>query len=84
MQWNERIRELREDLYPKKTQTELGKIFNMTQRKISYLETGQENITPDEIKKYCEYFNVSADYLLCFSEVKNCAECTKRNGTQKL
>ncbi len=68
MNWYERCKELREDMVPKTNQTQLGKIFNMSQKKISRLETGQAQITPEEIEIYCSYFNVSADYLLGFSD----------------
>ena len=67
MKWYERCKALREDLNPKMNQTELGKVFNMSQKKISRLETGQAQITPDEIGIYCRFFNVSADYLLGFT-----------------
>ena len=40
----------------------------MSQKKISRLETGQAQITPEEIEIYCSCFNVSADYLLGFSD----------------
>ncbi|MCI9111783.1 MAG: helix-turn-helix transcriptional regulator [Eubacterium sp.] len=40
----------------------------MSQRKISRLETEQARITPEEIEIYCSCFNVSADYLLGFSD----------------
>lgn len=71
MKWYERCKELREDMEPKTNQSQLGKIFNMSQKKISRLETGKSQITPDEIKTYCEYFKVSADYLLGFTNSKN-------------
>lgn len=70
MKWYERCKELREDMEPKTTQTQLGKIFNMSQKKISRLETGKAQITPDEIKTYCKYFKVTADYLLGMSDEK--------------
>lgn len=68
MKWFERCKELREDMIPKTNQSQLGKIFNMSQKKISRLETGKSQITPDEIEIYCRYFNVSSDYLLGFTD----------------
>ena len=68
MKWYERCKALREDMEPKTTQAQLGQIFNMGQKKISRLENGQIQITPEEIFIYCRYFNVSADYLLGFSD----------------
>lgn len=50
------------------TQTELAKEINVSQRKISYWETGQ--LEPDllTVCKICAYFEVSADYILGISE----------------
>ena len=62
MKWFERCKE------GQLNQTELGKILNMSQKKISRLETGRAQITPDEIEIYCKFFNVSADYLLGFTD----------------
>lgn len=49
-------------------QTELGKLLNMTQRKISYLERDRYEPSLQDIKVICTYFRVSADYLLGFSK----------------
>lgn len=62
MKFNERIRALRED--KDITQAQLGKILNMSQRKISRLENGNTEPTTDEIIQYCKLFKVSADYIL--------------------
>ena len=58
----EKIRNLRED--KDMNQTQLGKAVGMTQRKISYIECGKYEPSIDDIKAFCKYFNVSADYLL--------------------
>ncbi len=65
MNFNERIRNLREDI--DKTQKEIATIFNTTQRKISRLETGESQPSLQDIKQYCHYFNKSADYILGFT-----------------
>ena len=62
MKFNENMRALREDR--DLTQTELGKILNMTQRKVSHLETGNSEPTTEEIIEICKFFRISADYLL--------------------
>ncbi len=62
MKFNENLKALRED--KDLTQTEIGKILNMSQRKISYLETGTSEPTTDEIVEICKFFRVSADYML--------------------
>ena len=60
--FGERVRGLREDR--DMNQTELGKELNMTQRKVSYLECGRYDPSLDDIRAICDFFKVSADYLL--------------------
>lgn len=62
----EKVRLLREE--KELNQTELGKVVNMTQRKVSYLENDQYEPSVEDIRALCRYFNVSADYLLGFSK----------------
>lgn len=64
MEFYQRIRELREDTEPYLKQEEIGIILGMSQKKISRLETNTTQPTTEEIKKYCVYYNLSADYLL--------------------
>ena len=58
----EKIKEFREDM--DMNQTDLGKMVGMTQRKISYIECGKYEPSIEDIKAFCNLFNVSADYLL--------------------
>lgn len=60
--FGERMRGLREDR--DLNQTELGKELHMTQRKVSYLECGRYDPSLDDIRAICDFFKVSADYLL--------------------
>ena len=60
----ERMKELREFTEPRLKQEDLGKLLNMSQRKISRLETGAVNPTPEEIVKICKFYKESADYIL--------------------
>lgn len=62
MQYNDILKELREE--KKLTQTELGKIFNLTQRQVSTYETGRNEPPYEILKLYATYFNVSTDYIL--------------------
>ena len=62
--FGEKLKLLREE--HELNQTELGKLLNMTQRKISYLERGQYEPGLQDIKAICTYFRVSADYMLDF------------------
>ena len=58
----EKIRNLREE--NNLTQHMLGKILNMTQRKISYMENNRYKPSIQDIIEICKFFNVSSDYLL--------------------
>lgn len=62
LSFGEKIRNLREDM--DMNQTQLGKAVNMTQRKISYIECGKYEPSIDDIVAFCNFFRVSADYLL--------------------
>ena len=62
--FGEKLKLLREE--HELNQTELGKLLDMTQRKVSYLERGQYEPSLQDIKAICTYFKVSADYLLGF------------------
>lgn len=62
MKFNERFKEIRED--KDLNQTQMGKILNMSQKKISRLENNDTNPTPEEIVLICKTFKISADYLL--------------------
>ena len=66
MYFHERLRELRE--LKGLNQTQLGKLLNMSQKKISRLETGQTEPTTKEIIEICKFFKVSADYILGLSD----------------
>ena len=69
LSFGEKIRILREE--KELNQTELGKALNMTQRKISYIECGKFEPSIDDIKAFCNYFNISADYLLSIKKGMN-------------
>ncbi len=60
--FGDRIRSLREDA--DLNQTQLGKELNMTQRKISYMECGKYEPNIEDIVAFCDFFKISADYLL--------------------
>lgn len=62
MKFNEKLRNEREDRDI--TQTELGEVLKMSQRKISRLERGDTEPTTDEIIKICSFFEKTADYML--------------------
>lgn len=61
-----KIKELREDNDLK--QSEIAKVLNITQANYSYIENGIAHLKADEVVKLCEFYNVSADYLLGFTD----------------
>lgn len=52
------------------TQEDMGKILNVSRVAISQWETGKEIIPLDKLNVYSNYFNVSLDYILQISNVK--------------
>lgn len=53
------------------TQEELGKILNKTKNNISQYETGKREPDNETLRKIADYFNVSIDYLLGKSSVRD-------------
>lgn len=75
--YNEILKELRES--EKLTQTQLGKLFHLTQRQISTYETGRNEPPYEILKKYAEHFNVSTDYILGLTKDPKPNWTTKNN-----
>lgn len=57
-----RIRDLRED--HDLTQQQVADAIGITQRKYSYVETGQQQLTADILIKLANFYDVSIDYIL--------------------
>ena len=64
LSFGEKIRLLRENA--ELNQRDLGQAINMTQRKISYIENNKYEPSLDDIRAFCLFFHISADYLLGF------------------
>ena len=64
-----RIRELRED--NDLTQVYMAKLLNVNQRTYSRYETGEHEISLASLCKIADYYNVSVDYLLNRTDMKN-------------
>lgn len=62
MKYNERIRELRENT--RKNQTEIAKILGTSQSYYSEYELGKRELPIKHLIKLCNYYKVSADYIL--------------------
>lgn len=57
-----RIKDLREDA--DKTQQEIAIVLKTTQQQYWRYESGERELKASQIKILCEYYNVSADYIL--------------------
>ena len=64
MSFGKNLKNLRCAKLPPLTQTDLANAIGVTQRTISFLETGASEPSLRDITAICRYFNVSADYLL--------------------
>lgn len=64
MSFSKNLKNLRCAKLPPLTQTDLANAIGVTQRKISFLETGASEPSLRDITALCRFFNVSADYLL--------------------
>lgn len=62
MKYNERLREVREDLDI--TQKEAAEAIGIRQQQLSKYETGEQEMTVNKLKDLCKYYRVSADYIL--------------------
>jgi transcriptional regulator with XRE-family HTH domain len=67
--FGERLKKLREER--QLSQSDLGKTFNLSQSTIAYYESGKKQPYPNMLEKFSDYFNVSVDYLLGRTEVRN-------------
>lgn len=63
-----RIRDLREDA--DLSQTQMGKILNLTQRAYAYYENGERTIPVEILIALAKYHKVSVDYILELTDNK--------------
>lgn len=66
MNYAQRIKDLRED--HDKTQKELSIILNTDQSYYSKYERSVRPLPIEHLITLCRYYNVSADYILCFTD----------------
>lgn len=64
----QRIRDLRED--NDKTQKEIAELLNIYTTTYQRWERGDTEIPVHRIKQLCQFYNVSADYILGFTNTK--------------
>ena len=68
MNYRTRMRNLRED--NDLTQKEVGKIINKSQQGYSHIEDGRAELKIEDLIKLCDFYNVSADYLIGRCEIQ--------------
>lgn len=66
--FGERLRKIRLD--NNYTQQEIAKVFKVSKMTISAWETNKQEPNIDYIKRLCNLFNVTADYLIGYDEYK--------------
>lgn len=64
-----RLKELR--IERNELQEDIGKIIGVSGRAIGNYETGKRKMSPDKITKLAKYFNVSIEYFLGESAIRN-------------
>ena len=62
MKYYERLRQLREDA--DQTQSQIAELLQTSQSYYSKLELGKKPFRVEQIAVLCEYYHVSADYVL--------------------
>ena len=69
MDYRTRIRNLRED--HDLTQRDVGRILNKSQQGYSHIEEGRAELKIEDLIKLCQFYGVSADYLIGLTDKKN-------------
>lgn len=62
MKYYERLKQIRED--NERTQKEVAEYLKTTRQQIGKYEKGEQQMTVERLKEFCEYYQVSADYIL--------------------
>ncbi len=50
------------------TQTDVAKVLNKSQQGYAHLENGRASISVDDIIKLCQFYKVSPEYVLGFTD----------------
>ena len=64
--YRSRLRGVREDR--DLTQAEVGKILNKSQKGYNHIEAGRAELKIDDLVKLCQFYNLTADYLVGLSD----------------
>lgn len=63
-----RIRNIREDR--DLTQTDVGRVLNKSQQGYNHIEAGRAELKIDDLVKLCQFYDLSADYLIGLTDEK--------------
>ena len=66
--FGERLRTLRKE--KKETQDKLAELLDVTKTQISDMERGRRTTTVEKLSVICEYYDVTADYLLGLTDTR--------------
>ena len=66
--YRERMRNLREDR--DLTQAELGAIMNKSPQGYYHIEADRAELKIDDLRKLCQFYNLSADYMIGLTDKK--------------
>ena len=62
MDYRIRLKAVREDR--DLTQAQLGAVLQKSQQGYNHIEAGRAELKIDDLKRLCEFYNLSADYLI--------------------
>lgn len=62
MDYRLRLKAVREDR--DLTQAQLGAVLQKSQQGYNHIEAGRAELKIDDLKRLCEFYNLSADYLI--------------------
>ena len=68
MDYRTRLKNIREDR--DLTQAEIGRILNKSQQGYNHIEAGRAELKIDDLIKLCQFYNLSADYLIGLTNKK--------------
>ena len=62
MDYRIRMRNVREDR--DLSQAQVGNVLNKSQQGYNHIETGRAELKIDDLVKLCQFYNLSADYMI--------------------
>ena len=80
MDYGKKMKKIR--ILNNKDQADIAKILNLSQYTYSHYETQDAIIPLKHLIKFCDYFNISTDYILGFTENSKCKSKIKNLETK--